>query len=397
MTTMIICWARESYVTGGAVYNPPSKDSFAGTCRPSSTSAQPHLFNETAPCSCFGRIPRYMGNCIKKLNVRVTADYGDDDDLKEPIVRNKRRFRYGSFDRDDHQANRILKKSSKLHGLSYQSTIKGKPESDGSDAKLFITTVRNRSTGTVELNGAAGSFRSTFSNVRYFNLSELRDATDGFSPSCMIGEGGFGRVYKGNVKEVETNGLTERTLPVAIKKLNPHGLQGQKEWLNFGAKISDFGLAKDGPMDNCSHVTTRILGTYGYADPQYMNTGRLKLTSDVYGFGVLLLELITSLPALDNTRPKLKRELVAWTKPFLAIEERRLRLMDRRLCGQYCNNTASMVTALASSCLHDDPHRRPDMSTVATTLSRVVDLLEMNSSSEGITLEASCPMPILGH
>lgn len=44
-------------------------------------------------------------------------------------------------------------------------------------------------------------------------------------------------------------------------------------WQNYNAKLSDFGLAKDGPMDGKSHVSTRVMGTYGYAAPEYMATG----------------------------------------------------------------------------------------------------------------------------
>ena len=72
---------------------------------------------------------------------------------------------------------------------------------------------------------------------------------------------------------------------------------------NFNAKLSDFGLAKLGPSGDKSHVSTRVMGTYGYCAPEYAMTGKLTKTSDIYSFGVVLLELITGRRAIDTTKP----------------------------------------------------------------------------------------------
>ena len=80
----------------------------------------------------------------------------------------------------------------------------------------------------------------------------------------------------------------------------------------FHPKLSDFGLAKLGPVGDKTHVSTRVMGTYGYCAPEYAMTGQLTLKSDVYSFGVVFLELITGRKAIDNTRGPGEHNLVAW-------------------------------------------------------------------------------------
>ena len=80
----------------------------------------------------------------------------------------------------------------------------------------------------------------------------------------------------------------------------------------FLPKLSDFGLAKLGPVGDKSHVSTRVMGTYGYCAPEYAMTGQLTKKSDIYSFGVVLLELITGRKAFDPTRPSGEHNLVAW-------------------------------------------------------------------------------------
>ena len=80
-------------------------------------------------------------------------------------------------------------------------------------------------------------------------------------------------------------------------------------------KLSDFGLAKLGPVGDKTHVSTRVMGTYGYCAPEYAMTGQLTLKSDVYSFGVVLLELITGRKAIDNSRENGEHNLVAWVSP----------------------------------------------------------------------------------
>ena len=82
----------------------------------------------------------------------------------------------------------------------------------------------------------------------------------------------------------------------------------------YHPKLSDFGLAKLGPVGDKTHVSTRVMGTYGYCAPEYAMTGQLTLKSDVYSFGVVFLELITGRKAIDNARAHGEHNLVAWVR-----------------------------------------------------------------------------------
>lgn len=81
---------------------------------------------------------------------------------------------------------------------------------------------------------------------------------------------------------------------------------------NFEPKLSDFGLAKLAPTGDKTHVTTRVMGTYGYCAPEYALTGQLTAKSDVYSFGVVFLELITGRRVIDKSRPSEEQNLVTW-------------------------------------------------------------------------------------
>lgn len=96
----------------------------------------------------------------------------------------------------------------------------------------------------------------------------------------------------------------------------------------FHAKLSDFGLAKLGPTGDKSHVSSRIMGTYDYCAPEYQRTGQLTLKSDVYSYGVVLLELITGKRVIDNTRPTRQQNLVTWVCLSITIAKKLNDLLD---------------------------------------------------------------------
>ncbi|XP_034920558.1 probable serine/threonine-protein kinase PBL17 isoform X2 [Populus alba] len=309
-------------------------------------------------------------------------------------------------------------------------------------------------------------------NVDIFTYEEMTLATKHFRPDYILGEGGFGAVYKGVLDKSVRPGY--KTTYVAIKELNPDGLQGDREWLaevnylgqlshqnlvkligyccedehrllvyeymasgslekhlfrrvgctltwskrmrialdaakglaflhgaersviyrdfktsnilldsDFNAKLSDFGLAKDGPMGDHTHVSTRVMGTYGYAAPEYVMTGHLTARSDVYGFGVVLLELLLGRRAMDKSRPSQEHNLVEWARPLLNHNKKVLRILDLRMEGQYSSRIAMKVANLASQCLSQNPKGRPLMN-------QVVELLEsFQSKDEAAVLETS--------
>ncbi|KAB1993887.1 hypothetical protein ERO13_D13G056500v2 [Gossypium hirsutum] len=300
-------------------------------------------------------------------------------------------------------------------------------------------------------------------NLRIFSFAELKTATKNFRPDMVLGEGGFGQVFKGWIDEKALGKSGSATL-VAVKKLNSESLQGFEEWQSevnflgrlshphlvrllgycwedkelllvyefmqkgslenhlFGrgssvqslewnirikiaigaakglsflhssdkkviyrdfkasnilldgsytAKLSDFGLAKLGPSASQSHVTTRVMGTYGYAAPEYVATGHLYVKSDVYGFGVVLVEILTGLRALDPNRPSGQHNLSEWIKPYLSDRRKLKSIMDNRLEGKYPSKAAVRIAQLALKCLEPEPKYRPSMKEVVETLEQI--------------------------
>ncbi|XP_066359500.1 probable serine/threonine-protein kinase PBL8 isoform X2 [Miscanthus floridulus] len=298
---------------------------------------------------------------------------------------------------------------------------------------------------------------SIYNDVIAFTLFELETITKSFRADYVLGEGGFGTVYKGYIDENVRVGL--KSLPVAVKVLNKDGHQGHREWLteinflgqlrhpnlvkligycceddhrllvyefmfrgslenhlfrktttplpwgtrmsialgaakglaclhnaqrpviyrdfktsnilldyDYTAKLSDFGLAKAGPEGDETHVSTRVMGTYGYAAPEYVMTGHLTARSDVYSFGVVLLELLTGRKSIDKSRTSKEQSLVDWALPKLNDKRRLLQIIDPKLEGQYSIRAAHKACSLAFYCLSHNPKARPLMSDVVETL-----------------------------
>ncbi|KAK7815591.1 putative serine/threonine-protein kinase pix13, partial [Quercus suber] len=184
------------------------------------------------------------------------------------------------------------------------------------------------------------------SNLRIFSLTELKVATKNFSPDTVLGAGGFGKIFKGWLKDKGQSKSGNRMV-IAVKKLNSESLQGFQEWQSYTAKISDFGLVKLGP-----------------------SAGHLYIKSDVYGFGIVLVEILTGLRALDTNRPSGKQYLVDWIKPYLSEIRKLKQIMDPRLEGIYPSKAAFHISQLAQKCLAAEPKLRPSMKEVLEKLER---------------------------
>ncbi|XP_073134972.1 serine/threonine-protein kinase PBS1-like isoform X2 [Henckelia pumila] len=291
-------------------------------------------------------------------------------------------------------------------------------------------------------------------DAQIFTFRELATATNSFRPECFLGEGGFGRVYKGRL----SNGQV-----VAVKQLDRNGLQGNREFLvevlilsllhdpnlvnligycaegeqrllvyefmplgsledhlfdlpldkepldwstrmkiaagaakgleylhdkanpaviyrdfkssnillgeGYFPKLSDFGLAKLGPTGDKSHVSTRVMGTYGYCAPEYAMTGQLTVKSDVYSFGVVFLELISGRKAIDSNRPQGEQNLVSWARPLFNDRRRFAKLADPKLEGKFPIRGLYQALAVASMCIQEQAAGRPLIRDVVTALS----------------------------
>ncbi|KAB2095239.1 hypothetical protein ES319_A01G023400v1 [Gossypium barbadense] len=137
----------------------------------------------------------------------------------------------------------------------------------------------------------------------------------------------------------------------------------------FHPKLSDFGLAKLGPVGDKSHVSTRVMGTYGYCAPEYAMTGQLTVKSDVYSFGVVFLELITGRKAIDSSQPHGEQNLIAWARPLFNNRRKLSKLADPLLQGRYPMRGLYQALAVASMCIQEEAATRPLIGDVVTALS----------------------------
>ncbi|KAK8526481.1 hypothetical protein V6N11_075676 [Hibiscus sabdariffa] len=131
---------------------------------------------------------------------------------------------------------------------------------------------------------------------------------------------------------------------------------------NFEAKISDFGLAKLMPEGQEIDVTARVLGTFGYFDPEYTSTGKLTLQSDVYAFGVVLLELLTGRRAIDLNQGPSDRNLVVQVRHILNDRKKLRKVIDPEMArSSYTIESIAMFANLASRCVRVKSRERPSM------------------------------------
>eukprot|EP00268_Persea_americana_P062589 TRINITY_DN8038_c1_g1_i2.p1 TRINITY_DN8038_c1_g1~~TRINITY_DN8038_c1_g1_i2.p1 ORF type:complete len:496 (+),score=84.82 TRINITY_DN8038_c1_g1_i2:643-2130(+) len=134
----------------------------------------------------------------------------------------------------------------------------------------------------------------------------------------------------------------------------------------FDAKVSDFGMAKLLGTGK-SHITTRVMGTFGYVAPEYANTGLLNEKSDIYSFGVVLLEAITGRDPVDYSRPAHEVNLVDWLKNMVG-NRRSEEVVDPNMEMRPSTRSFKRALLTALRCVDPDSNKRPKMSQVVRML-----------------------------
>nr|XP_027066700.1 receptor protein kinase TMK1-like isoform X4 [Coffea arabica] len=142
---------------------------------------------------------------------------------------------------------------------------------------------------------------------------------------------------------------------------------------DFRAKVSDFGLVKLAP-DGERSVVTRLAGTFGYLAPEYAVTGKITTKADVFSYGVVLMELLTGLVALDEDRPEESQYLAAWFWHIKSSEEKLMAAIDPALdVKEEKLESISIIAELAGHCTAREPNQRPDMGHVVNVLASLVE------------------------
>ncbi|CAI5504136.1 unnamed protein product [Closterium sp. Naga37s-1] len=166
---------------------------------------------------------------------------------------------------------------------------------------------------------------------------------------------------------------------------------------DFLAKVADFGLAKPAPEGPEGYISTRVMGTFGYVAPEYAMTGHLVVASDVYSYGVVLLELLTGRKPVDMSQPPGDENLVTWARPRLGNAGRLDELLDPKIAAQVSLSDLEQAAAVAQACVAAEPTDRPPMGEVVQSLKRLEALehstLTTDHSPYGSLLLSNQPLP----
>ncbi|XP_019250676.1 PREDICTED: probable receptor-like protein kinase At5g47070 isoform X1 [Nicotiana attenuata] len=175
------------------------------------------------------------------------------------------------------------------------------------------------------------------------------------------------------IAQDSARGLTylheEMDVQIIFRDFKSSNILLDEQW---NAKLSDFGLARLGPPEGLTHVSTAVVGTMGYAAPEYVQTGRLTSKSDVWSYGVFLYELITGRRPLDRNRPRSEQKLLEWVKPYISDSKKFQHILDPRLEGKI-SRSAQKLSIVANRCLVRHPKSRPKMSEVLEMVNKVVE------------------------
>ncbi|KAF8410081.1 hypothetical protein HHK36_002603 [Tetracentron sinense] len=278
----------------------------------------------------------------------------------------------------------------------------------------------------------------------WYTLRELKDSTNGFADENVIGEGGYGIVYHGVLKDntqvavknlLNNRGQAEKEFKVEVEaigrvrhknlvRLLGYCAEGAhrmlvyeyvdngnlEQWLHgdvgpyspltwetrmniilgtakgltylheglepkvvhrdvkssnilldkqWNPKVSDFGLAKLLGSER-SYVTTRVMGTFGYVAPEYASTGMLNERSDIYSFGILIMEIITGRNPVDYSRPPGEVNLVEWLK-MMVTNQNAERVLDPKIPDKPSLKAFKKALLVALRCVDPEAKKRPKM------------------------------------
>ncbi|PIN17930.1 Serine/threonine protein kinase [Handroanthus impetiginosus] len=285
----------------------------------------------------------------------------------------------------------------------------------------------------------------------WYTLRELEVSTNGFADENVIGEGGYGIVYKGVLEDnsyvavknlLNNRGQAEREFKVEVEaigrvrhknlvRLLGYCVEGAhrmlvyeyvnngnlEQWLHgdvgpyspltwdirmniilgtakgltylheclepkvvhrdikssnilldkqWNAKVSDFGLAKLIGSER-TYITTRVMGTFGYVAPEYASTGMLNERSDVYSFGILIMEIITGRNPVDYSRPPGEVNLVDWLKTMVSNRNSE-GVLDPKLPEKPSSRALKRTLLVALRCVDPNAQKRPKMGHVVHML-----------------------------
>ncbi|XP_061971788.1 probable serine/threonine-protein kinase PBL7 isoform X2 [Populus nigra] len=150
---------------------------------------------------------------------------------------------------------------------------------------------------------------------------------------------------------------------------------------NFRAKVSDFRSAKMGSERINARNSTCLPSTPGYLAPEYASTGKLTTKSDVYSYGVVLLQLLTGRKPVDTKQPSGEHVLVSWALPRLTNRDKVVEMVDPAMKDQYSKKDLIQVAAIAAVCVQPEADYRPLMTDVVQSLIPLVKNLSSVSSS----------------